>query len=126
MIGLGESGVVVLLTIANDAFYRKHGKYRSPLTEDKRLPEPPQPAVPILKGVNKLKCPMQDTARNKRMLGGLLQPGKKIVNQNRYTIGGRCNMYDLLAAMDTNIAGAEMPGFISQSGHQEAVSGAQI
>jgi Fic family protein len=38
-----ESGIIVLLTIADDAFYRKHGKYRSPLTEDKGLPKPPQP-----------------------------------------------------------------------------------
>mgnify|MGYP000943105861 CR=1 FL=1 len=83
-------------------------------------------AVAVLEGMDEFELVVEDATGDERVFRRVSEPGQKTGDQGGHAVGGRREVDDCRAALDTDTAGAETPRLVDQTGHDDAVCGQQV
>ena len=89
----GIDGIVVfLLMVVNDGLDRQPCKHRIPFGEQQCMPEPPNTAIAVCKGMDQLQLIMEHAASDQHVQVAALCPIQQLHDQNRHILRQRAKM----------------------------------
>ncbi len=126
LVRCSQRRVVILLLRTDHRFHRQVRQHRLPTTQHQRLPQAAHAPVAIGEGMDEFELVVEHAAGNQWMGVGVIQPAEQLIDKGADPTGGRCHVYQLVAAIDADIAPANSTRCIHQSRHQQSVGTQQI
>ena len=124
----GIDGIVVfLLMVVDDGLDRQPCKHGIPLGEQQRMPEPPNTAIAVCKGMDQLQLIVEHAASDQHVQVAVLCPIQQLHDQIRHILGQRAKMQDMpLLIYNANRPRAEHAGLLYKPASHDTVSGQQV